>query len=112
MVMTDIEITRETDDAVYYTCDWGRKANIEREVRRAAGKLPAWDRKIQPTKSVKYMCVGGPLHGKKYATIQMNDLGRAAEGYFDYNNSGYDRRSTPKMLRVHFSLMEDVNERP
>ena len=102
----DIEITRETDDAVYFTTQWCRSYNAERDKRRLAGeKLESWERKRSPTKAIKYVCVGGPLHGKKYASIQMPGLGQDGEGYFDYNKAGYDT-TTPKMIRIHFTLLE------
>lgn len=110
----DIEIVRETDDAIWYTDEWKRKHNSLREVRKQAGhKLDSWDRKLQPTKAIKYPFVGGPLHGKKYAHIQLADLGPDGEGYVEYNKSGYlpgqYSKLLPKMIRIHITLLETPN---
>ncbi len=101
----DIEITRETDDAVSYTTQWDRQVNAEHAAKKLAGTLDEWDRKRSPTKAMKYLCVGGPLHGKKYASVQLPSLGHDGEGYFEFNKAGYDA-TIPKMIRVHFTLLE------
>lgn len=103
-----VDVVRETDDAVYVMDDWDYKVNEEYEARKANGTLRSYDRKRSPSKNMKYLCIGGPLHGQRLATIQMPSTPDAK--YYDFNQAGGVHKHL-KMVRIHTSLLglDDVS---